>query len=247
MAKIDRYTAPRQSTVQNTMATTTLVDDLPSGQERLDAIVEKYEGKKKLFNGLLGVIVLGILGYFGYKYFVQGPSEEKAADAIALPSTYMMMDSLTWMVNGRTPNEKGSKKIADEFAGTDAGNIAAYMTGVGSLKNGNFKDAIKYLEKFDARGTMLSAVAAGSLGDAYWEDKQLDKATAAYEKAGNETEDFQFAPIYLQRAALIYEEQGKMDKAIAAYKKIKTVFAQNQSVNRDVDRNLARLGVTIED
>jgi predicted negative regulator of RcsB-dependent stress response len=246
MAKQDKYTAPRQMvTNPNGMVQQTIVDDLPSGQDRLDEILEKYDGKKKLINSVLIGLAALIIGYFGYKYFVQKPNEEKAADLIGLPSTYMMMDSMKWMVNGRN-GEPGAKKIADQYAGTDAGNLATYMSGIGYLKQGEFKNAIKYLEQFDGRGTMLTTVAAGSLGDAYWEDNQLDKATAAYEKAGNETEDFQFAPVYLQRASMIYESQGKTEQAIAALNKIKKEFPQS-SVNREIDRHLARLGVAKED
>jgi tetratricopeptide (TPR) repeat protein len=242
MAKKDLYTAPRQ--VSGTLAST-VVDNLPSGQDRLDEIVNKYQGSKKLVNGILFGLAAVVIGYFVYKQFVVKPNNEKAAEELSQASTFMLMDSLNWMVNGRN-GAPGAKAIADKYSGTDAGNMACYMTGVGMLKQGNFKEAIKYLSKFDARGTMLTAVAAGSLGDAYWENKELDKATEAYERAGNELEDFQFAPLYLQRAAMIYEEQGKNDKAIAAYQKIKKEFP-NSSVNREVDLNLARLGIGTDD
>jgi tetratricopeptide (TPR) repeat protein len=248
MAKRDLYTAPRQMAdgrmTSNNSGNNAQEIDLTSGQERLDSIVSKYESKKKTYNGIL-LGILGLIGlYFAYKYVIAGPKETKASEALASCNAYMLMDSINLMVNGST-SEKGAKKIADEFSGTKAGNLAAYMAGVGSLKLGNFKDAIKYLEKFDGKGTLLSNTAKGSLGDAYWENNQLDKAVAAYEVAGSDENDFQFSPHYLLRASMIYEQQGKIEKAIELLKKIKSTYPQS-AVARDLDRHLARLGVTTE-
>ena len=171
----------------------------------------------------------------------QEVKEIKAADNLAMANTFMLMDSTSWMVNGNG-SYMGAQKVADNYGGTQAGNLACYMAGVGDLKMGNAKNAIKYLEKFDGKGSLLATIATGTLGDAYWENNQLDKALSCYEKAGADEDNFQYAPLYLQRAGMIYEKQGKTKEAIVAYTKIKEKFS-NSSVARDIDKYLAKLGV----
>jgi predicted negative regulator of RcsB-dependent stress response len=244
MAKMDKYTAPRQTMVGQESAP--LVNDaadvyIPSADEHLDKVKDFYEGKKNIINYAIGGLALLVAGYFAYNYFVKGPKEIKASDSLAMANTFMLMDSTSWMVNGNG-SYMGAQKVADQFGGTKAGNMACYMAGVGNLKLGKTKEAIKYLEKFDGKGTMLETIATGVLGDAYWDDNQEAKAVACYEKAGADEDNFQFAPIYLQRAGMIYEKQGKIKEAVAAYTAIKTKFSSS-SVARDIDKALARVGV----
>jgi predicted negative regulator of RcsB-dependent stress response len=243
MAKQDRYTAPRQTTeVTNTLTVNNEEDVyIPSADEQLDKVKNFYDSKKNIINYLIGGLLLAVIGWFAYSYFVKGPNEIKASDELSMANTFMLMDSTNLMVNG-DGKFMGAAKVADKFGGTKAGNLACYMAGVGSLKLGKTKDAIKYLEKFDGTGSVLATIATGSLGDAYWEDKQLDKATSCYEKAGADEDNFQFAPMYLQRAGMIYEQQNKKKEAIAAYTKIKQNFSNTQ-IAREMDKYLAKLGV----
>jgi predicted negative regulator of RcsB-dependent stress response len=242
MAKIDRYTAPRQTTTNQAVQVNSEEDVyIPSTDEQLEKVKTFYDSKKNIINYALGGLALLVVGYFAYNQFVKGPKEVKAADSLAMASTFMMMDSTSWMVNGNG-SYMGAQKVAEQFSGTKAGNMACYMAGVGNLKLGKTKEAIKYLEKFDGNGTLLQTIATGVLGDAYWDDNQEAKALSCYEKAGADEDNFQFAPIYLQRAGMIYEKQGKIKEAVAAYTAIKTKFT-NSSVARDIDKALARVGV----
>jgi predicted negative regulator of RcsB-dependent stress response len=243
MAKQDRYTAPRQTVVTNEAPQVNSAEEvyIPSADEQIDHVKEIYESKKNIINyALIGIAAL-VIGYLAYNQFVKAPKEIKAADNLAMANTFMLMDSTSWMVNGNG-SYLGAQKVADNYGGTQAGNLACYMAGVGNLKMGNAKNAIKYLEKFDGKGSLLATIATGTLGDAYWENNHLDKALSCYEKAGADEDNFQYAPLYLQRAGMIYEKQGKTKEAIVAYTKIKEKFS-NSSVARDIDKYLAKLGV----
>jgi predicted negative regulator of RcsB-dependent stress response len=247
MAKIDRYTAPRQTVVTQEAPQVNSIEDtyIPSAEESLDKVRAAVGGNTKTFTYILGGLALLVIGFLGYKYWTNSKNE-KAANEIGMASTFMLMDSTNLMVNG-LPGEKimGAAKIADNYSGTANGNTAAYMAGMGYLQMGDFKNAIKYLEKFDGDNTILGTIATGSLGDAYWENKQMDKAVDCYEKAGADEDNFQYAPVYLQRAGVVYEAMGKPEKAIACYTKIKEKFAQS-SIARDIDKYLAKLGVVTE-
>ena len=59
----------------------------------------------------------------------------------------------------------GFVKIADEYSGTDAGNLANYYAGIAYLNTGKFDEAIKYLGEFKSEDLILSALAKGATGE----------------------------------------------------------------------------------
>jgi tetratricopeptide (TPR) repeat protein len=242
MAKIDKYTSPRQA---NTNAVSDADAGIISADERLEKLENFYASKKNMINYIAIAIIALPLIWFAYGKFIKAPKEIKAADAMVGANNFMLMDSMNAMVNGAN-GSMGAIAIAKKFSGTKSGNLANYMAGSALLREGKAKEAIKYLEDFDGNGSILSSIGTGLLGDAYWEDGKLDKAVDCYEKAGADKDNFQFSPIFLQRAGMIYEKQNKLDKAIAAYKTIKTNFPQS-GLNREIEKSLARLGVVSED
>jgi hypothetical protein len=50
-------------------------------------------------------------------------------------------------------------KIADEYSGTDAGNLANYYAGMAYLNTGKYNEAIDYLNKFKSDDIVLSGLA----------------------------------------------------------------------------------------
>jgi predicted negative regulator of RcsB-dependent stress response len=243
MAKQDRYTASRRTVMDTNEVVVNSAEEayVPSADEQLEKVKTFYDGRKKFINYGLIAVAVALLGWVGYKYY-QSNQEKDASNALARANSYMLADSTTLMLKG-SGKFLGAEAVAKKYGGTKSGNVAAYMAGVGNLKLGNFKEAIKYLETFKSTNSLIDAVAFGSLGDAYWENNQLDKAVGAYEKASADKDNFQFSPIYLQRLGLIYEKQNKNDKALECYKRIKTDFPQS-SVSRDIDKYLAKLGYT---
>jgi tetratricopeptide (TPR) repeat protein len=248
MAKMDKYTAPRGGATQQTVQRieeASGAEPIASAEEKFERIESAFQSNRKPIMIGLGLLVALPLLYFAYTKVIAGPKENKAADALGKISTYMLLDSTSAMISGVGKTE-GVAKIANNYSGTDAGNVATYMLGAGYLKQGKFKEAITALEKFDGKGTLLEGIATGLLGDAYWENNQLDKATECYEKAAKDDKNMQFSPEYLKRAATIYEIQNKSDKAIAAYKAIRTKFPQSR-LSLEADKALAKLGVTTND
>lgn len=176
MAKRDKYTAPR------TARTYASADDPPSAQETLKGIEKWYDNRKDIINKiLLGAVIL-VAGFWAYNRFMRQPKFEKANDAVFRAQQYFGMDSVNWALNG-DGNNYGFLKIIDKYGSTPAGNLAKYYAGICYLKKGEFDKAIKYLKKFDGKGTMVDAVAKGSIGDAYMELGKMGDAVSAYEDA----------------------------------------------------------------
>lgn len=59
-------------------------------------------------------------------------------------------------MNGDSIGYKGFLKVADEFSGTAAGNLANAYAGICYAQLGKYEDAVKYLDKFSAKDQLVS-------------------------------------------------------------------------------------------
>jgi tetratricopeptide (TPR) repeat protein len=168
--------------------------------------------------GAVGAIVIAVAGYFFYNY--QKSNQNKEAQSAMFPAVLAFEeDSLDIALkgDGRHP---GLLDIADEYSGTNAGDLANFYVGVAYLKKGKFEDAITYLKKFDADDFLLQARAYSLIGDAYMELKDFDNAISYYKKSVNYKSNEQYTPTYLMKLALAYELTNKFDEAAKQYERI---------------------------
>jgi len=200
---------------------------------------EQY-GKKAAIG--LAIILVLILGFFGYKQFILDPKEKQASEAMFRAEDYFRIDSVKLALNGDAVNA-GFVKIASRYSGTKAANLASFYAGACYLKLGDFVNAVKYLKDFKTSAIQVQAKAYGLLGDAYSELNKKEEAVEQYKKAGTWfEEDDIISPEYLFRAGYLYESLGKNDDAIAMYQIIKNKYPASPR-GFDIDRYLARLGV----
>src|ERR1700676_323285 len=190
----------------------------------------------------LVLILIVVLGYFGYKQFIQDPKEKQASEAMFRAEDYFRTDSIRLALNGDAINA-GFVKIISRYGGTKAANLAAFYAGSCYLKLGDFNNAVKYLKDFKTSAVQVQAKAYGLLGDAYSELNKKEEAVEQYKKAGTYfEEDEVISPEYLFRAGYLYESMGKNQDAIAMYELIKSKYPSSPR-GFDIDRYLARLGV----
>lgn len=200
----------------------------------------EHNSKKVVYGLLAFIIVVG--GYLGYKYLVVLPNETKAQEEIFKAEANFRKDSISLALNGDASNP-GFLKVINKYGSTKTGNLARLYAGECYLQLGDFKNAIKFLEEFDANGaTQIEAKVQGLLGDAYAESKQNDKAISYYKKAGSTfPEDANLSSEYLFRAGLLLEINGKTKEAVELYKEIKEKFPRTEK-GFSIDKYLARLG-----
>lgn len=189
------------------------------------------------------IIILGAVGYFGYKYFVKHPKEEKSIDAIFKAEEYYRMDSLQLALNGDGVNP-GLLKVIDKYGGTDAGNLAKFYAGDIYLKLGDNAKAVKYLKDFSTDSKMIQARAYKLLADAYADQGKNEEALKYYKKAAYHFEDDNVnSPEYLFMAAYFaHKVLNKSKEAIELYKELKEKYPQSQQ-GFEADKYLAQLGV----
>lgn len=213
---------------------------VPDGAEVLDKIQVSYEKNKNRINGIIIAVVLVVAGYFGYQKLYQEPNNEKASSMMYFANKYMLTDSVDKALNG-DGQHKGYLAVIKKYGGTDAGNLSKYYAGVCYLKKGDSKNAIKYLEDFNGKGTLVEYSALGAIGDAHMNAGNTDKAIDFYKKAADKKDNALHAPIYLFRAGLAYEKVNKPEEAKKLYKQIRDEYPQSQEAGKVV-KQLAMLG-----
>jgi predicted negative regulator of RcsB-dependent stress response len=188
------------------------------------------------------VILLGG-GYLAYKYLVKEPKEKKAAEASWKAEEYFAQDSVQKALKG-DGQFAGFEKIASQYSGTDAGNMANYYAGILSLKSGDNAKAAKYLKDFSTDAKQVQARAYKLLGDAYANQGKNSDALSSYKKAAHEfEEDDANASLYLYIAAYFADRMMNDKKeAIELFKELKKKFPNTQ-FGYDADKYLAQAGV----
>lgn len=197
---------------------------------------------KNLLLGIVAVIVVVVVGTLGYKHFISEPKEQKAAETIFKGEQYFGMDNYEAALNGDSIGYAGFIKLADEFSGTNAGNLANAYAGICYAQLGKYEEAIKFLDKFSADDYFVAPAIIGTLGNCYAQIGQLDKAAATLLKAADKANSVSLSPIYLLQAGQILEKQGKNAEAVEAYKQIKTKYGNSYQA-MDIDKYIERASI----
>lgn len=206
----------------------------------LENIQNKYDSNKKVINGVAVVVLVAVLGYFGYQQLYKQPNEKKATVALFNATKYFEMDSVQKALNG-DGQHPGLEKIMKKFSGTSAANNAHYYAGVCYLKLHKFDQAIKTLKDFDGKGTALEYVANGCIGDAYGEKGDYKNAIEYYKKASSLNKDNGITALYLYRLGSVYELNNNTEEAKKTYKIVRDNYPLSPQA-AEVEKQLARLG-----
>ena len=208
------------------------------------------KNKNVLLGAVIAVVVI-VCGFLGYRHFISAPNELKASEALFKGEQYFGSDEYETALNGDKQGFDGFIKIADEFSGTKAGNLANAYAGIkaGNLANayagicyaqlGKYEEASKYLNQFSADDQLVSPAILGTLGNCYAHMGQLDKAAATLLKAADRANSTSLSPVYLIQAGQILEKQGKNTEAVEAYKQVKNKYANSYQA-MDIDKYIER-------
>jgi TolA-binding protein len=209
---------------------------------RAETLQDYVEQNAQKILTVIGVIVLLVAAGLAYYTMVKAPKEDKANELIKYAQFQFDKEAYAIALDGDTTNtDRGFLDIIDAYGGTAAGNLSNYYAGICYLNLGNYEVAIDYLNNFSVKGKVLGSHKYASLGDAYSELEQMDKALSNYKKASTTAPNDFSTPLHLMKLALFQENQGKTDEAKKAYAQIKDKYP-NSTQATDAKKYLARLG-----
>src|ERR1051326_2332634 len=185
-------------------------------QETISKAERYIEENKKSLSIIAGAIVVLVGGYFAWTKLYLAPLEEEAQGQMYMAEKYFEKDSLDKAING-DGQFLGFKDIVDKYSMTSSGNLGHLYLGLCYLHKEKFEDAVSELKEYDGKDMMLAPISVGAIGDAYAELGKTDDAIDEYIKASKENKNNFTTPIYLMKAATLYESQGKYTDALKIY------------------------------
>ena len=230
------YKAPKEKEVKDDAATATVIDEKDSTTaevfSKLDetaSMTEDWVAKnQKIIIGLVAAAAIITIGYLAYQRFIAAPKQEDAANEMFLAQQNFQKatdgvasDSLYKLSLNGSEGKFGFLKIADEYSGTDAGNLANYYAGIAYLNTGKYTEAIDYLKKFKSDDIVLGALAEGAIGDAYSQKNQAKEALDSYVKAANMNKNDFTTPRFLLKAGKTALALGNKSDALKYFTDIK--------------------------
>ena len=197
-----------------------------------EAFLVKY--KNAIIGGVVAVIII-VAGFIMYKNLYTEPREEKAQAALFKGQEYFEQDAYEQALNGDSIGFVGFLKVADDFSGTKAANLAKAYAGICYAQLGKYEEAVKMLDSFNGKDQMVAPAILGAAGNCYAQLGQLDKAASTLMSAADKADNNTLSPIFLMQAGEILVKQGKYDDAVDAYTKIKDKYFQSYQA-MDIDK-----------
>ena len=197
-----------------------------------EAFLIKY--KNAIIGGVVAVIII-VAGFIMYKNLYAEPREEKAQAALFKGQEYFEQDAFEQALNGDSIGYTGFLKVADDYSGTKAANLAKAYAGICYAQLGKYEEAVKMLDSFNGKNQMVAPAILGAAGNCYAQLGQLDKAASTLLSAADKADNNTLSPIFLIQAGEILVKQGKYDDAVNAYTKIKDKYFQSYQA-MDIDK-----------
>lgn len=218
--------------------------------ENKTGLITWIEKNKKIVIGLVVALIVIVGGYFAYKYLYIAPREEKAEAAIFKGETYFGIGAYNEALNGDNRGYIGFLRVIKEYGGTKTAKLANGYAGICYAQLGKYKEALEYLGQFDGDDAIVAPMVMAAQGDCYVELGDLDKASAAFldaaemadsKAAGTEGVNNSISPLFLMKAALVYEKQNNYGKALELYTEIKETYVNStQARSGEIDKYIER-------
>lgn len=185
-----------------------------------DPLIENYNKAANFFNEnrttILAIVISVIVvvgALVGYNYYAAN-QEQQAQQLLAIAEGYYSEGDYDKAINGDTFElTYGFLAIANDYSGTEAGNLAIYYAAVSSFKLGNIEDALGYLSRYDAPSGILGVGPVSFNAKLLLANGNAEKAAETFVKAANWDVNDTTTPYNLYQAAEAYFEAGNLDKA----------------------------------
>lgn len=209
----------------------------------VEEVVNKSEAfltknKKTIVGGIVAVVVV-IAAVFCYNNYVKAPGELKASEALFKAEQLFRAGNFEQALNGDSLGTVGFAALAEEYSGTEAGNLANAYAGMSLAQLKKYEEAVSYLSDFSGDDTMIAPAVMGTLGNCYAQMGDNEKAASTLMKAAAMSDSHSLSPIYLLQAGQLYEAMNQNEKAVEAYKQIKNKYFNSMQAY-DIDKYIER-------
>ena len=192
---------------------------------------------------ILAVLIV-LVGIFWLVRLYINKRNTEAQSQIYQAEKWLEIDSLNLALYG-DGNYLGFLDISKEYKFTRAGNLARYSAGICYLHLGQYQEAIDFLEKYTKEDKVIGSLAIGATGDAYVELGDTEKGIEKYLEAANYGQNSFNTPLFLMKAAEIYELNNKYSEALKLYERIQKEYPESTE-GTSIDKYIARVKLLIK-
>jgi tetratricopeptide (TPR) repeat protein len=196
------------------------------------------EDNQKILTYILGGLLVILLIVVGGKRYYLNPRNEEAASEMFYAERFFENDSFNLALNGYG-TYPGFLSIMEDYGLTKTAKVARYYAGICYHQLGQQEEAVRYLEKFRTDDLLVGAAKYSTMGDAYVELGEMDKAATAYKSGIEKYENNFSSPVMLKKLGILYEEMGKLDNALEAYRTIESRYPESQE-GREIKKYIGR-------
>lgn len=196
MAKLGKN-APNE---QEGKETVEFFKDLDREALNTERFLEKYQ---KPLSIVFGLLVLGVLGFFGYQQFVVAPKNAEAVKTYLAAQKNLTEGKDKEALGGKSGANPGYLGTYNEYSSTKIGKLSAYNAGLLKLKEGKFQEAYDLLDKFSSDNETLMAMKYGAMADAKSGLNKNDEALSLLDKASSASKDPYTSYFFTRKAGIV--------------------------------------------
>ena len=208
-------------------------------EQALSRSEQFIEDNQKLFTYVLGGLIAILLVIVGGNRYYLKPLNEEAASEMFYAERFFEIDSFNLALNGYG-TYPGFLNIMDDYGVTKSAKLARYYAGVCYHQLGDHEEAIHYLEKFRTKDLLVGAAKFSTMGDAYVELGNFEKAASSYKSGIDKYENSFSSPIMLKKLGIVYEEMGELDQALEVYRSLESLYPDSPE-GREIKKYIGRV------
>jgi tetratricopeptide (TPR) repeat protein len=180
-----------------------------------DRALSWFDLNRNLVYGVLAGITLLIVAIFAYNWWSDQQEAEAQAALAGAVRVYERGDYRAALDGVGT--SAGLLAVAEEYGGTDAGNLAHFYAADALYNLGETDAAFEHFGDYDGGSTLLGASALAGQAAILESRGEFDEAGALYMDAAEAYESAASAPGYLMNAGRAFYEAGDYAAAVRAY------------------------------
>ncbi|PID91969.1 MAG: hypothetical protein CSA96_05605 [Bacteroidetes bacterium] len=225
----------------NTRQTDKNLEGIEQALTRSEQFIE--DNQRTLTFILVALLAVLLVAVGGHRFYLK-PKNEKAAADMYYAERFFEIDSFSLALNG-FGTYPGFLSIMEDYKMTKSAKIAHYYAGVCFHQLGDHEAAVDYLSKYKTSDLLVGAAKYATLGDAYVELGEYDKALTAYRHGVDKYENSFSSPILLKKMGIVYEEIEDLHAALETYKRIESEFPETTE-GREIRKYIGRVEAKLE-
>lgn len=173
-----------------------------------------YQNNKTAILSVLVALTVIVGSLIGYSFYSES-QEERAQVLLSEAEAYYTNGDYDRALNGDDADfTLGMIQIADNFSGTDAGNLATYYASVSYFKLGLYEDALGYIKKYDTPDGILGVGSLSYYGSLLYHLEMYPESAMKFERAAEWDDNDSTTPYNLLQAAKAHHKAANIERAV---------------------------------